>query len=126
MSTAYCIKPANGKIRTAVRIASSLGIKVKIVPRDLIRGCSGETRVVYGEARIIDRDPCILVADDLCVEEQRLTITHELAHIFLGHLLSSKDSCFEVPGEQMEFEAETLGFILYNFLYGIDGGRKPI
>ncbi len=120
MSTAYFIKPANGRVRPAVKIANSLGIKVKSVPRDFISGCSGVTQIVD------NKETSILVANDLSTEEKRLTITHELAHIFLGHLLAPEDEHFEVSYEQGEFEAESLGFILYNFLYGIDGGRKPL
>lgn len=110
----FCIKPANGKIRPAVQIASSLGIETKYTERDEIGGADGTTLTLNGK-------PCIFIARNLTTEEMRLTLTHELAHIVLGHLLS--DDRFSFSYEQQEFEAETLGFILYNFLYGIDGGR---
>lgn len=117
MAGSYVIKPAKGKTRSVVRIADSLGISTKVAPRDLIRGCDGVTRIT-------DEKACILVSSDLSVEEQHLTVAHELAHIFLGHFIGIDDERFKVPCEQAEFEAESLGFIMYNFLYGIDGGRK--
>lgn len=117
MTRPYVIKPAKRKARSVIRIANSLGISTKVAPRDLIRGCDGE-------ARISDEKACILVSSDLSVEEQHLTVAHELAHIFLGHFIGIDDKRFKVPYEQAEFEAESLGFIMYNFLYGIDGGRK--
>ncbi len=120
MSISYLIEPANGKIRPATVIASSLGIKTSFANRnsDLLDGCDGMTYVQNEKIYIF-------LADDLPVEAQRLALTHELSHVFLGHILGLKDKQFKVPSVQKEFEAESLGFILYNFLYGIDGGRKP-
>ncbi len=120
MEKTYYIKPANGKIRPAIRIAKSLGIDVKLVGCDILDGCSGMT-VNFGEKKGKPFAPVIFISDDLSLEECDLTLLHELAHIFLGHLLS--DERFAVPYNQAEFEAEALGFILYNFLYGIDGSR---
>lgn len=117
MSESYYITPANGKIRPAAIIASSLGIHVGDKSRDFLKGASGKTY-------IIDEKPYVMIADDLPIEEKRLTLTHELAHLYLGHLLGRNDEQFKISHYQEEFEAEALGFILYNFFYGIDGGRK--
>lgn len=117
MSESYYIAPANGKIRPAAIIASSLGIHVGDISRDVLKGA-------YGKTYIIDEKPHVMIADDLSIEEKRLTLTHELAHLYLGHLLGRNEEQFKVSYLQEEFEAETLGFILYNFFYGIDGGRK--
>ena len=119
MSKSYLIEPINGKIRPATKIADSLGIESGIISRnsDVLDGCEGRTYIQ-------NEKTYIFLADDLPIESQRLTLTHELSHIFLGHLLGFDDDRFKVSGIQAEFEAEALGFILYNFLYGIDGGRK--
>lgn len=116
----YLIEPANNKVRPATVIANKLGISIAFASRDsdLLEGCKGMTYVQNGKIYIF-------IADDLQMEEQRLTLTHELSHIYLGHLLGLTDEQFKVSHAQKEFEAEALGFILYNFLYGIDGGRKP-
>lgn len=115
MSNFYYIKPTKGDIRPAYGIAKSLGIKAKIVSRDFINSATGITLYMDGKFYIA-------IANDLSIKEKRITFTHELAHIFLGHLLSHE--LYNVPLNQREFEAEALGFILYNFLYGIDGGIK--
>ncbi len=117
MSELYCIAPTNGKIRPAAIIASSLGIHVGDMERSFLNGA-------HGRSYLIDDKMYVAIADDLPIEEKRLTLTHELSHIFLGHLLGQNDEQFKVSFAQKEFEAESLGFILYNFLYGIDGGRK--
>lgn len=119
MSTAYCIKPANGKIRPIVRIANSLGIEVRRTTRKELEGRFAVLEYVNGNYYILE-------AEDISIEERRLSIAHELSHAILGNLLYDESESYRIPIEQMEFEAETLGFILYNFLYGIDGGRKPI
>lgn len=121
MGNMYTIKPTGGKIRPAFQIAKSLGISVKIVERDFLGVCSGVV-VNLGNKKGKPFEPVILISEDLSYEEQRLTLVHELAHIFLGHLLD--DERFEVSDSQKEFEAEALGFILYNFLYGIEGSRR--
>ncbi len=114
----YLIKVTN-KVRPAAAIAKNLGISVSLASRssDLLGGCEGITYVQNERQHIF-------IADDLQIAEQRLTLTHELSHIYLGHLLGLTDEQFKVSHAQAEFEAESLGFILYNFLYGIDGGRK--
>ncbi len=114
----YLIEPMNGKIRPANKIADSLGIEVGTINRnsEALEGCKGMTYIQNKKAYIF-------IADDLPIEAQRITLTHELSHIFLGHFLGFDDDRFKVPYAQAEFEAESLGFILYNFLYGIDGGR---
>lgn len=117
MSKPYVIRPVGNRTRSIVRIANSLGIEVKKAPAELLGGGLGFTEIYNKKAYV-------LVADDLSAGERRLTIAHELAHLFLGHLIGIADKRFEVSPEQAEFEAESLGFILYNFLYGIDGGRK--
>ena len=117
MSESYFIEPANGRVRPIVRIARSLGIEV-------VR-CS--TEGLQGAKAILCRTNskyCIRSAEELTLPERRLSIAHELAHAILGHLLYEENESYRVSPEQAEFEAESLGFILYNFLYGIDGGRK--
>lgn len=113
----YYITPTKGKIRPTAIIASSLGIHVGDISRDTLKGADGR-------AYIIEEKPYIMIAKELPIEEKRLTLTHELAHFYLGHLLGRTDEQFKVSHSQEEFEAEALGFILYNFFYGIDGGRK--
>lgn len=116
MSEFYYITPTNGKIRQAAVIAKSLGIKVVDLDRNSLNA-------KYGRAYLYGEEKYIAIAEDLPIEEKRLTLTHELSHFFLGHLLN-QDEQFKVSYAQQEFEAETLGLILYNFLYGIDGGRE--
>ena len=115
----YLIEATNYKVRPATVIANNLGISIALANRssDLLDGCKGMTHIQNGKIYIF-------IADDLPIAEQRLTLTHELSHIYLGHLLGLADEQFKVSDNQAEFEAESLGFILYNFLYGIDGGRK--
>lgn len=118
-TVSYLIEATNNKVRPAAVIANNLGISIAFASRnsDILDGCKGMTCVQNGKIYIF-------IADDLQIAEQRLTLTHELSHIYLGHLLGLTDEQFNVSGNQAEFEAESLGFILYNFLYGIDGGRK--
>lgn len=54
----------------------------------------------------------IVLNPNIAPDVARLTLTHELAHLLLGHTL---EDC-SISREQQEFEAESLGFILYSFL----------
>lgn len=107
-----------GRLRPIAGIIDSFGIPVRTVSRDckILGEAYGKT-IVRENGKIT-----ILISDRLPIEEQRLTLAHEFAHLLLGHLLPRE--CYRVPGKQAEFEAETLGFILYNFLYGTNGGRE--
>lgn len=113
----YIRKSDKQTYRSVIKIANTLGFAVKAVPANFINGA-------MGKVIITSENKYILVSETLSIEEMRLTIAHELAHIVLGHFLFLEDEQFKVPGDQAEFEAESLGFILYNFLYGIDGGKK--
>ncbi len=54
----------------------------------------------------------IVLNPNISQDVARLTLTHELAHLLLGHTL---EDC-SISRDQQEFEAESLGFILYSFL----------
>ena len=65
----------------------------------------------------------IVLNPNIAPDVAKLTLTHELAHLLLGHTL---EDC-AISREQQEFETESLGFILYSFLtdclqYLIKGG----
>ncbi len=62
----------------------------------------------------------IVCKSDLPSDVLSLTLMHELAHFILGHLL--EETAFS--SEQKEFEAESLGFILYSYLNNPFYSRK--
>lgn len=45
---------------------------------------------------------------------KRMTIAHEVAHLLLGHLTEGNGN--ELSQEQKEFEAESLGYIIYSYI----------
>ena len=96
---AYIKKPIKGKCRPLAGIVDSFGISAL-----------GKT-IVFPSGK-----PAILISARLSTDEQRLVFAHEFSHLLLGHLLPME--CYHVSGKQAEFEAETLGLILYHFLYG--------
>ncbi len=105
----FSIKPEQQNRRSIVRIASCLGCKVMY---------GDETMKETGLVELINEGTpeqkiYILLKPGMSVSEQRLTIAHELAHLILGHLLP----CFNGSGEQAEFEAESLAFMLYSYIY---------
>lgn len=115
-------KSATHTYRGAVRIANTLGITIREPERSAIGDCSGlaVAKPVDGKVKYD-----ILIAKELSLEEKRLTLAHEMAHIILGHLVGDFiGEQYNVSPEQAEFEAEALGLILYNLWYGINCGTK--
>lgn len=104
----YLIKSTPQPRRKLAKILRSLGINLLI-----------DTKAVYlseneyAAAFIREGKWNIVLNKNSTIEERRLSIMHELAHILLGHLL---DDCSSISKEQKEFEAESLGYILYSFL----------
>ena len=67
----------------------------------------------------------VTIDRDLSLEEQKLTLSHEMAHVILGHLAGGTiESDYNISHEQKEFEAEALGLMLCNFLFGFNGESK--
>ena len=112
LEMAYIKKPIKGKCRPLAGIVDSFGISAKVVPEDceILGEALGKT-IVFPSGK-----PAILISARLSTDEQRLVFAHEFSHLLLGHLLPME--CYHVSGKQAEFEAETLGLILYHFLYG--------
>lgn len=109
---AYIKKPIKDKCRPLAGIVDSFGISAKVVPEDceILGEALGKT-IVFESGK-----PAILISARLSTDEQRLIFAHEFSHLLLGHLLPME--CYHVSDKQAEFEAETLGLILYHFLYG--------
>ncbi|MDE5992722.1 MAG: ImmA/IrrE family metallo-endopeptidase [Oscillospiraceae bacterium] len=67
----------------------------------------------------------VAINSNLPIEEQKLTLSHEMAHIVLGHLVGNKiESDYNISLEQQEFEAEALGLMICNFLFGFNSEQK--
>lgn len=119
----YCIGTNSAKhtFRGAMQIIKSFGIQVKCCKSSEIDNCKGLSWAVQKDGR---PEYYILLADDLPLEEIRLTLAHEMSHLILGHLIGEfTDKKYNISLEQQEFEAEALGLILYNFWYGIKCDR---
>lgn len=120
----YCIneKSAKHTYRGAMRIAKTLGIQVRECEPAYINDCKGQARAIQCGDKI---EYIILLSEDLSLEEKRLTLAHEMAHLILGHLIGDYvGDQYNVSEEQQEFEAEALGLILYNFWYGFKISKK--
>lgn len=119
-------------LQGAVTMLESLGIRVRFgkVVRKGHEGAKGLTegglyRFPYSSVRKYKSELFVTIDNDLPLEEQKLTLSHEMAHIILGHLVGNQiESDYNISHEQQEFEAEALGLILCNFLFGFNGGSK--
>lgn len=105
----YNIHKAPQQSRPAIaQICGSLGIGVFLDSKGgyLDAKTKGVTYIRDGRYRIV-------LNPNYSIEERRLTLCHELTHIILGHLLPS----YVGDPEQREFEAESLGYIIYSYIY---------
>lgn len=68
----------------------------------------------------------VTIDSNISIENQKLTLSHEMAHIILGHLIGNEiDSDYNISLEQQEFEAEALGLMICNFLFGFNSAPTP-
>ena len=116
-------KSATHTYRGVVRIAKTLGIDIYEIERSKMDDhAAGWATVTPIDGKVKYE---ILIAKELSLEEKRLTLAHEMAHIMLGHLVGDFiGEQYNVSHNQAEFEAEALGLILYNFLYGLKCGTE--
>ncbi len=111
-------KSATHTYRGVVRIAKSLGIAIHETERSKMDDHAAGWAIATPTDGKVKYD--ILIAKELSLEEKRLTLAHEMAHIILGHIAGDYiGDQYNVSHSQAEFEAEALGLILYNFLYGM-------
>lgn len=121
-------------LQGAVTLLESLGIRVRFgkVVRKGFENSLGLT-----ECRPCDRSSpfdrkykneyYVTIDNDLSLEEQKFVLSHEIAHIVLGHLVGDQiESDYNISHEQQEFEAEALGLMLCNFMFGFisDGSNE--
>lgn len=130
----YCVgkKSAKYTFHEAILMLELLGIQVIIgkVADPKFKGSKGLTtgqvvQASYPYFLNYRSDYRITIDKDLPLEDQKLTLSHEMAHIILGHLVGkriSKD--YNISHEQMEFEAESLGLLLCNFLFGFGESKE--
>ena len=105
----FTIKHTPQNRRPIVQIANQLGCRVKHGKEDM----KEDGKLVIINQGTSEQQMFIIIKPSLPYEEQILAIAHELAHLLLGHLLPF----YNGSGEQAEFEAEALGYMLYSFLY---------
>ena len=92
----------------AIQICEALGIRVSLDPKGVYLDDKTKAVVYMGDGQYR-----IVINANLSREEMQLATCHELAHIILGHLLPS----YVGSPEQREFEAESLGYIIYSYIY---------
>lgn len=130
----YCIgkNSARYTLQGAVTLLESLGIYVKFgkVTEKGFEGVSGLSKTKFHEYP--PDYPCrcrsesyVTIDNDLPLEDKKLTLSHEMAHIILGHLVGDRiEHGYNISHEQQEFEAEALGLMLCNFLFGFNAESK--
>lgn len=105
----YCIneKSAKHTYRGAMRIAKTLGIQVRECEPAYINDCKGQARAIQCGDKI---EYIILLSEDLSLEEKRLTLAHEMAHLILGHLIGDyAGDQYNVSEEQQENVISSMG-----------------
>lgn len=117
-------KSASHTFEGVVAMLETLGIHVHLgkITRQGFEGSKGLTE---GSFSVRDHRSKfdITIDSDLSPENQKLTLAHEMAHIFLGHLTGEalKEEGYNISVTQREFEAEALGLMLCAFLFGLNG-----
>lgn len=102
----FMIKKQSQPRRKLLQILEQLNITV------LLDSKGNYLKRAVGATYKKDGKNIIVLNSNITPEIARLTLMHELAHLLLGHL---SEDC-TISREQQEFEAESLGFILYSFL----------
>ena len=103
----YLIEKKTQPRISLIKIFESLGIQILIDTKGVYLGVKDYSAVFMRDKRMY-----IVLRHGLPVEVARLSLMHELAHIILGHLL---EGC-TVSSERREFEAESLGYLLYSYV----------
>lgn len=102
----FVIKKQSQPRRKLLQILEQLNIVV------LLDSKGGYLEEIPGVVYKREDKNIIVLNPNITPDIARLTIMHELAHLLLGHTL---EDC-AISREQQEFEAESLGYILYSFL----------
>lgn len=118
----YCIEKNSARytLQGAVAMLELLGVHVNFDSEIIYQGSkrSGLTWLFGGRKYRYE----VTIDSNMSIENQKLTLSHEMAHIILGHLIGNKiDSDYNISLEQQEFEAEALGLMICNFLFGLNG-----
>ncbi len=126
----YCIdkKSASHTLQGVIAMLEMLGITV-CFDKITQPGFEGSKGITKGEIHTCSYShKCksefnITIDKDLPIEDQKLTLSHEIAHIFLGHFTGEAigEKNYNISIAQREFEAEALGLMLYNFWFGLNG-----
>ncbi len=122
----YCIdkESASHTLQGVIAMLEMLGITVRF---DKITqpGFEGSKGITGGKICTYSHrcEFNITIDKDLPIEDQKLTLSHEMAHIILGHLTGEAigEKNYNISIAQREFEAEALGLMLYNFWFGLNG-----
>lgn len=126
----YCIgkESASHTLQGVITMLEMLGITVCFdkITQPGFEGSKGITKggiYTYSYSHKFKSEFNITIDKDLPLEDKKLTLSHEMAHIFLGHLTGEiiGEKSYNISTAQREFEAEALGLMLYNFLFGLNG-----
>ncbi len=127
----YCIgkESASHTLQDVITMLEMLGINV-CFDKITLQGFESSKGITEGRIRIYSHrcEFNITIDKDLPIEDQKLTLSHEMAHIILGHLMGeiAGEKSYNISIAQREFEAEALGLMLYNFWFGLNGINSEV
>lgn len=123
----YCIgkNSARYTLQGAVTLLESFGMYVHFDNKIVYKGVEKTHGLTQCYRRGCKYIFDVAINSNLPIEEQKLTLSHEMAHVVLGHLVGNKiESDYNILLEQQEFEAEALGLMICNFLFGFNSEQK--